>query len=242
MSRRPGRRSFGFVPWLASLVVEVLVRTWRFDLVSGGDAFARLLEEKRPVVWCLWHNRIAAGAGLLLRRIVPSGMDLMLVSSPSRDGNFSAAIVAAHGVRVIRGSSSRGGARALLGVIRAIREHGTSPIMVPDGPRGPAYRIKPGTLTVAGKTGRPIVCVGLSANRAWVLGTWDRLILPKPFARISVAVAEPREVPERLAPEESEALCERFDRLLDGLTREAEAAAGATDPWAEGDEEVSAGG
>lgn len=233
MASRPNRSSYGFVPWLAGVVIGLLSRTWRFDLVEGRESLERVLAAREPVVWCLWHNRIAAGAGLLIRRMVPSGMDFTLLSSPSRDGDLSAGIVAAHGVRVIRGSASRGGARALLEVIRTIREHGTSPILVPDGSRGPAYVLKAGTLKVASKTARPIVCVGLAARRAWVLGTWDRLIVPKPFARVAVAVAEPREVPDRLSPEESEELRRDLEGLLDRLCRNAETAVGARDPFGE---------
>lgn len=240
MSNRTTRYSYGFVPWLASVLVDLLARTWRFDFAQGGAVFDGVLAKREPVVWCIWHNRIAAGAGLLIRRIVPSGMDVTLLSSPSRDGSISAAIVSGHGGRVIRGSSSRGGARALLEVVRTIREHGTSPIMVPDGPRGPVYRAKAGTLTIAGKSGRAIVPVALAARRAWVLGTWDRLIVPKPFARITVAVAEPIEVPAKLSVEESDRMREELDELLGSLHRTVEAKAGATDPFAE--PSVNAGG
>jgi lysophospholipid acyltransferase (LPLAT)-like uncharacterized protein len=238
MASRPKRSSYGFVPWLAGVVVGLLARTWRFDVVEGREVFERVLAAREPVVWCLWHNRIAAGAGLLIRRMVPSGMDFTLLSSPSRDGDLSAGVVTAHGVRVIRGSASRGGARALLEVIRTIREHGTSPILVPDGSRGPAYVLKPGTLKVASKTARPIVCVGLAARRAWVLRTWDRLIVPKPFARIAVAVAEPREVPDGLDAEGLSVLAGEVQETLGRLCRRAEAAAGATDPF--GAQEASA--
>lgn len=240
MSTRTTRYSYGFVPWLASVVMDLLARTWRFRFVEGEAVFDAVLAKGEPVVWCLWHNRIAAGAGLLIRRIFPSGMDVTLLSSPSRDGSISAAIVSGHGGRVIRGSSSRGGARALLEVVRTVREHGTSPIMVPDGPRGPAYRAKAGLLTIAGKSGRAIVPVALAARRAWVLGTWDRLIVPKPFARIAVAVAEPIEIPAKLSAEESDRRREELDALLGRLHRTAESAVGATDPFAE--EPVSAGG
>ena len=232
-SRATGR-SFGFLPWLASRVLRLLARTWRFELVEGREAFEGVLEEGEPVIWSLWHNRIAAGAGLLIRRIAPSGMDLALMASASRDGRFAAAAVADDGVRIVRGSSSRGGAGALRGVVRLIRRHRSSPVLVPDGPRGPAYRFKPGTFTIAAMTGTPIVYVGLATRRAWVLRSWDRLVVPKPFARIAVAVAGPVPVPAEAAqdPEVAEALAREAEERLDALCRAAEAAAGTEDPFA----------
>lgn len=232
MTSRATRYSFGFVPWLTSVFVDLLVRTWRIEVVEGEEELERMLAESEPVIWCLWHNRIAAGAGLLIRRMVPSGKDFALLSSASRDGALSACVVAAHGVRVVRGSSSRGGARALLDVIRTIRRHGTSPIMVPDGPRGPAYHLKPGTLRIAARTGLPVVCVGFAARRAWVLGSWDRLIVPKPFARVAVTVGEPLPVPDDLAAEEEERVRRQVEERMGELNRRASAAAGVADPFA----------
>jgi lysophospholipid acyltransferase (LPLAT)-like uncharacterized protein len=155
--------SYGFVPWLASAAVGLLARTWRVDVVEGREVFEGVLARREPMIWCLWHNRIAAGAGLLVRRMVPSGSDYTLLTSASRDGALSAAVAAGRGMRVVRGSSSRGGARALLDVIRTVKGHGSSPILVPDGPRGPAYEVKPGVLKIAAKTGLPILSVGFAA-------------------------------------------------------------------------------
>lgn len=228
----PSAVRYGFVPRLASLLVRLLSRTWRIELVEGEEVFDRLLAERRPAVWCLWHNRIVAGTGLLIRRIAPAGADLTLLTSASRDGDIAAAVIAGQGLGVVRGSSSRRGARALRELMRAVHARGTSPIMVPDGPRGPVYRMKEGTLATAAATGLPVFCLGLAARRAWVLGSWDRLIVPKPFARIAVAVAEPIPVPRRPTAEEAGALVGRIERTLHRLDRTAEAAVGTTDPWA----------
>lgn len=234
---RPSRggRARALAPKLAHLLVAALSRTWRLEIVAGRDVLERVLAGGEPVVFCLWHNRLVAGAGLLLHHMAPSGIDLTVVVSASRDGDIAAGFAARYGARVVRGSSTRAGARALRGVIRAVRLHGSSPIVVPDGPKGPVYRFKPGTLAIAGATGLPILCVGMAACRASVLRSWDRLIVPWPFTRIAVAVAEPRPVPAGLSREEAELECRALEAELGGLGRRAEAAVGASDPFDSGD-------
>lgn len=229
----------GPLPWLVRVVFRALVRTWRVEIVAGEDVFAELLASRRPVVWCLWHNRIVAGAAFLVRHMVPAGIDLAMMSSASRDGGLPAAVVAGHGVRVVRGSSSRGGARALRELVRLARVERSSPILVPDGPRGPVYRIKPGVIAASAATGAPILCAGFAANRAWVLGSWDRLVVPKPFARVTVALAAPLSVPRRPSAAESDRLTRELEERLHDRDRIAEAAAGMADPW--GAEERTSG-
>lgn len=231
MASQATASSYGFVPWLASVAVGLLARTWRVDVVEGREVLERVLTRREPMVWCVWHNRIGAGAGLFVRRMVPSGTDYTLLTSASRDGALSAAVAAGRGRRVVRGSSSRGGARALLDVIRTVKGHGSSPILVPDGPRGPAYEVKPGVLKIAAKTGLPILGVGFAARRAWVLRSWDRLIVPKPFTRIVVTLAEPLPVPDGLSEEELGRVAGEVKEILDRLCRRAEAAVGASDPF-----------
>lgn len=218
--------------WLLDLVLRLLARTWRLDVVEGAEILDGVVGGGRPVVFCFWHNRIVPGAGLLLRRIAPAGMDVTLLSSPSRDGELSTRFMRRHGARVVRGSSSRGGARALREILRVVRRHGSSPIVIPDGPKGPAYRFKTGVLGASQMTGAPILLLGFAAERAWTVGTWDRMILPRPFSRVAVAVALSDPVPRGLSDDAVEARRRAEEERLAALNRTAEAAVGARDPLA----------
>jgi lysophospholipid acyltransferase (LPLAT)-like uncharacterized protein len=220
---------------LMGLLIRALARTWRLEWVAGREVFEEVLDAGRPVIFCFWHNRILPACGLLLRRVVPAGTDLTLVSSPSKDGELSARFMARLGARVVRGSASRRGARALREVYQVVARHGSSPILIPDGPKGPAHQFKAGVVGLAQLTRAPVFLMGYAPSRSWTLGTWDRMLVPKPFARIAIAVAPPREVPRELSQEEVERERAAFEARLGELTR---AAAAAVSPGAIG----SAGG
>lgn len=227
---RLGSLGLTLVVGIVDLMVGVLSRTWRFEAVAGEEVLGEVIDTRSPVVFCFWHNRIIPAAGLLVRRIAPAGMDLTLLSSASRDGELSARFVRRHGARVVRGSSSRGGSKALRAMLRLIRSHGTSPILIPDGPKGPAYRFKAGVLGLSRMSRTPVLLMGFAASRSWTVGTWDRMVFPRPFARVAVAVDPPREVPRGLSDEELERERAACEERLGELTRRAEAAVGALDP------------
>ena len=110
----------------------------------------------------------------------------MLISTHA-DGEIIARICEALGYRTIRGSTSRGGARALVEITRTL-ERGIEVAITPDGPRGPPHSIAPGTLYAAQRSNAPIVPIYVHASRAWHLATWDSFMIPKPFARLTIRV------------------------------------------------------
>ena len=122
--------------------------------------------------------------------------------SRSGDGEVLARVARRTGFDVIRGSASRGGVFGLRQVRRAVRAQGMSVATVTDGPRGPVYKCKPGTLLMAKISGAPILPVAFAPDRCWRLGSWDRFIVPKPFARVVFAVGEPFDVAEGLSSDE----------------------------------------
>ena len=166
----------------------------------------------------------------MIETFVRRGYPLVLVASRSRDGELVARFARAHGVGSVRGSSSRGGRAVLSGSYRALVEDRTAPILIPDGPRGPAYELKPGAVALSQMAGAAILPLGFAARRSWIVGSWDRLIIPRPFTRIAVAVGEPVAVPRKLSSEEREAARLHCQDALDRVTRTAEAAVGASDP------------
>lgn len=165
--------------------------------VEGDKAFLDGFQQgRRPYIFLMWHNRLPAffvWAGRFQLRNPRFRMDSIV--SSSKDGEFLARIIRENGGGVVRGSSSRDAAQAVRGAIQAIEE-GANIATVGDGPRGPRYRLKPGTVMLAKATGAPIIPVTWACNRAFQLHrSWDQLMVPLPFSTIRFRFDAPVEVP-----------------------------------------------
>ncbi|RMH05003.1 MAG: DUF374 domain-containing protein [Planctomycetota bacterium] len=205
----------GLGPWF----LRALSATWRVRRVGAEET----IESGRPLTYGLWHESIPAGVALHRRY----GLTVMI--SSHHDGELITRIVERLGFRTARGSSTRGGSRALREMLAASR-HSNGLVLTPDGPRGPAHSIAPGVFFVAGATGRPLVATGFAASRAWRARSWDRMMLPKPFARVVVAYAEPIPV-SRAAAREEELLAPLRERLAAAFDSAHAAAAATLQRW-----------
>ena len=172
-------------------VVGALGSTWAWS-IDGADHFDELLRAGRPPILALWHGRILP-ATLYWR-----DRGIVAMTSQNFDGEWIARLMARFGYRAARGSTSRGGARALVQLRRELKGRHAVAFTV-DGPRGPARVAQPGALWLAGATGLPILPFHIEASRYWSARSWDRGMIPKPFARISVAIGDPFEVPDTAA-------------------------------------------
>jgi lysophospholipid acyltransferase (LPLAT)-like uncharacterized protein len=143
--------------------------------------------------------------------------------SPSVDGELAAMMVRRIGGSVIRGSSTHTGARALRDYYQALTRDKLSPIITPDGPRGPRFKFKPGAILLAQMSGRPMLPLAYAASRAWLI-KWDKFVIPKPFARIALAVGPPRYVSRTLDPAALERLQADMEAELKRLYEEAQSA------------------
>lgn len=187
---------------LAALGVPVgdaLVRLWwstcRVTAVVDGHHLVAAAATG-PVIPVYWHAHQLFCVRHLLRGGVP-GLATGFLISPSVDGEIPARLAGRHGARVIRGSSSHTGLRALRDYYAALQQ-GVSPAITPDGPHGPRRVCKPGAVLLSQLSGRPVIPLACHARHAWRLRTWDRFVLPVPFSRITVAVGEPLQVPKGL--------------------------------------------
>lgn len=168
---------------LGPLLASILARTWRFEICEE-EFWHRLVEERAGFVFVLWHEALLP----LLWRHRRQGV--AIVVSEARDGQYLADYAAGIGYRLIRGSSTRGGTRALLSAVRELRE-GAIVAFTPDGPRGPRREMKPGVVAAAQRAGVAILPIHADADRAWRFRSWDRFMLPKPFARVRIAYGKP---------------------------------------------------
>jgi len=201
----PSRR----VVWLAragAVLLRLLGLTWRIR-VSHDHALRSCRTTKRPLIFMLWHGQLLP----LLYHHRGEGVAVMI--SEHADGEIIARIATSLGYRTVRGSTSRGAARALLAAARAVTE-GHDLAITPDGPRGPVKSIAPGLAVVAQRTGAPVIGVVATAPRAWRLKSWDSFMIPKPFARVSIAYSDEARVVAGDAREAADAV----ERLRDVMT------------------------
>lgn len=171
---------------LAAPALRVLATSWRIRTVAE-ERWRPLYAARRPHVFLLWHEALLP---LLWHH---RGQSIAIVVSEARDGQYLADFAASLGYRSVRGSSTRGGARALLGAVREL-EAGYAVAFTPDGPRGPRRELKPGVIAAAQRGRSIVVPLHARADRAWRLHSWDRFMIPKPAALVRIVYGRPFEV------------------------------------------------
>jgi lysophospholipid acyltransferase (LPLAT)-like uncharacterized protein len=172
-------------PPLAAVAVRALGATLRVTEV-GVDALQPRWAAGQPLIYAVWHGRILMIPWLTARlRRTRGARAVRVLASRSRDGELVARWVVRFGLTVVRGSSSRGGAGALRALAASVRA-GEDVAVVPDGPRGPRERLQAGLVVLASVTGAPVVPLAFAARPARRLASWDRFLVPLPFARAAV--------------------------------------------------------
>ncbi|MEL6599049.1 MAG: lysophospholipid acyltransferase family protein [Pseudomonadota bacterium] len=205
--------------------------------VDAGPLRDRALADGVGMVYGIWHGRM-----LFATRDLFSGMKFTVIVSRSEDGAGATRILDAWGIGAIRGSSAsqrnpskdKGGREALSGAIGFLKDTPNGALgLTPDGPRGPRFTCKPGIAAIASRAGRPVVVVGASASPAIEVRSWDRFLVPLPFARIAIRWSEPLDPPEDLGRDAVEAYLDRINSALRAKTREADEICGRTARLAE---------
>jgi hypothetical protein len=144
------------------------------------------------------------------------------MSSDSFDGEYTGRIIRKFGFVKVRGSSSRGAVRGLLGMRRAVEEGATVAFTI-DGPKGPRYVAKPGPVLVAKSTGAPMVAFHIALQNPWVLKTWDRSMIPRPFSRALMRISTQIRVPEEIRDHDRDACHAQLQQALDRVREFSEA-------------------
>lgn len=176
---------------IASPLLAALCRTYRWK-ISGAEHYDGVLASGRQPILALWHGRILPGLHYFRNR------GIVVITSRNFDGEWIARILRRFGFGTARGSTSRGGAGALVQLRRDLAS-GRPVAFTVDGPRGPARAVQPGAVFLAGATGHPIVPYHIESDRHWTLRSWDRTQIPKPFATVALAIGEPLIVPATTA-------------------------------------------
>jgi lysophospholipid acyltransferase (LPLAT)-like uncharacterized protein len=219
-------RNPAIIKWIGFLGAA-LIHWWvgtlsiRLRTVNGQPLFpVQAGFNEGSCLYAFWHENILAPCGYFGRR------DIHVLIGEHADGEMIAQIAGRLGFGLIRGSSTRGGIKAMRQMIRA--SAGNHIVVMPDGPRGPRRHIEPGLLYLASRTGLPIILVGIGHDRPWRLKTWDRFCLPRPFSRAIVLAAEPIRIPEDAKKEQLEEYRLRLETMLSDLTDFAEQLASAS--------------
>ncbi len=168
--------------------MAMLAKTLRVDL-RDDSGFGDPDSKEPPVILIMWHNRIFA-APPFWKILYGGHRPCVALTSASHDGDMVAKAMAVFGIGAVRGSSSRRGVAALVGLKKALRE-GKDICLTPDGPRGPRYHFQAGALKLAESTGAALVPIHVRFGSAWRLKTWDRFVIPKPFSRLQVTFGPP---------------------------------------------------
>jgi lysophospholipid acyltransferase (LPLAT)-like uncharacterized protein len=206
-----------FFPRAGLILVNLLSRTYRYCLV-GTHNEQQAMDAYGSVVYASWHQRFFPGITFFATR-----QPIAIMISQSRDGEMIARVVDILGWQAVRGSSSKGGMRALK-EIRQLTAKGYRIGHIVDGPQGPFGVVKPGLITIAQFAGAPILPAIVSAQRRWVFNSWDRFMVPKPFSKVFLRFATPIVVPRRLDADAFETLRQDVEKRIKELVIE-------TDNW-----------
>jgi lysophospholipid acyltransferase (LPLAT)-like uncharacterized protein len=194
-------------------VVRLLGSTLRVSISFEEGAQETL--EQRPLIGSFWHSCIIPAT------YICRNLGVRVMSSNSYDGEYMGRIIRKFGFVAVKGSSSRNAVRALLGLRRALGD-GWSVAFTLDGPRGPRHKVKPGPVALGRSSGVPLTMFHAAVDKAWVLHTWDRLMIPVPFSRVLVRFGKLVHVPEKAGDAEMERYTAELQASLDRVCAFAE--------------------
>jgi len=201
-----------------ALLVRALMSTVRVHFYNAEE-LVEAYRANRPVIYCFWHGRMIVAVHSHRFR------NIGILISQHRDGEYVHQVASRLGYQTFRGSSTRGGAR---GVLRLIKHGGKGHeiAITPDGPQGPRYQVQAGIIYAAMKSGLPIVPAGIALARYWQLPSWDKFQVPKPFTDAYIDIERMIHVPADLDEESAEQYRQRLQEAMAAASRRAEERAG----------------
>jgi lysophospholipid acyltransferase (LPLAT)-like uncharacterized protein len=208
------RIALHLISWTGFLVIRLIGPTLRVAVSFEEGAPKNL--ETRPMILSFWHSCIFPAIYLW------RNLQIRVMSSDSFDGEWTGRIIRKFGFVKVRGSSSRGAVRGLLGMRKEIGQNSTVAFTI-DGPRGPRYVAKPGPVLLARATGAPMVAFHIAVENSWTLNTWDKVMIPKPFSRALLRISRQMVVPADANDAERERFHGELQAALDRVQEFAEA-------------------
>ncbi len=192
--------------------IRILGATTRFE-VRGLENWESIAAAGKHPIYTFWHDRIFLGTYFWRDR------GIVIMTSQSFDGEYIARFIQRFGFGAIRGSSSKGGVRALIELIRLMHSGHPAGFAV-DGPRGPKYEVKPGPVFAAKKSGNPIMPFVIEAKHYWTVNSWDKMQIPKPFSKALLTIGEPIYVSSKEDNAGMKSILAELQKSLDDLLRQ----------------------
>jgi len=206
------RVQISFASWIGALAVLLIGRSLRWE-VFGWENYEAARRMGKSLIFTCWHCEIFSATWFWRKR------GIVVMASRNFDGEYITRIIETHGYQGARGSSSRGGPRALVEMIRALRRGREIGVTV-DGPRGPRHTAKPGVVLLSKATGAPILCFHVAPRRAWIFRkSWDKTEIPQPFSHTAIFIAPPLVVPPDADGQEQAQKLQEVQTTLDDLTK-----------------------
>lgn len=194
-------------------IVTLYAGTWRYE-VRNRHTYDKLISEGKRVVMAIWHDQ------LLPCTFFHRNEGMVTIASDSRDGDLITYALNKWGFRAARGSSTRGGVKAALKAVKLSTEYNVPCAITVDGPKGPRHEVKPGAAFIAKKLDKVILIGLMSARHFKRFNSWDKFILPLPFAKITVTYSEPIFISESTDEKEIENDTKNLQKRMTELTRE----------------------
>jgi lysophospholipid acyltransferase (LPLAT)-like uncharacterized protein len=219
--REFGTLLYPCIGWIGSLVVRILIGSLRMK-IEGEEKIGAIIGRGNKVIYAFWHGQMLSVAYTHRHR------NIHILISDHRDGEIISQITKRLGFSSIRGSTTRGGARAVMNILTKLNDRFHLAI-TPDGPRGPRWKVQQGVIYIAQKTGLPIVPFVNGTDRFWELSTWDRFRIPKPFSKGLVIYGDPLMVPGDLDRDGVRRKVNELEDRLVSLSRELDARLGVSE-------------
>ncbi|HUM06445.1 MAG TPA: lysophospholipid acyltransferase family protein [Terriglobales bacterium] len=203
------------ISWAAYLAIALIGPTLRYAVSWEEEPSQPDATFEKPVIYSFWHRAVFPATWIWRKQ------KIAVMVSRSFDGEYIARIIERFGFQAVRGSSSRGGSAALLGM-KGVLEQGETVAFTIDGPRGPKYIAKPGPVKLSKISGLPMAAFYVALSDAWVLNTWDEFMIPKPFSRALVRLSRKTVVPSDASEEQMAEYRAQLQAMLERVTRFAE--------------------
>lgn len=219
----PARRfAYALIKPIVKLLFGLIWSTCRVVRIEGEAHVTQVSADKKPFIPCYWHQHHFY-CTWYMRQLIKRGLKIGFLISPSVDGEIPAQLAREWGGEVIRGSTTRTGAQAMRDMYNIVVKQGISPVSTSDGPTGPLHIFKIGDILLSQLTQAPLLPLSYAADRAWYMKSWDRFIIPKPFARIAITIGAPLTVPKGLTTDALEPYRMQMQNRLRDLTERATA-------------------
>jgi lysophospholipid acyltransferase (LPLAT)-like uncharacterized protein len=205
------RLKFWLVSLLSYWIIQIIGRTLRYE-VRGWENYEAIRAANKRIIHAFWHGRIFPGTYFFRNR------GIVVMTSRNKDGEYIARVIRRLGYGAARGSSSRGGRRALVEMMHELQDNRDVAFTL-DGPRGPRYIAKPGAIWLAARTGHAIMPFHLAPEKSWVFQSWDRFHIPKPFSRVLLEIAPAIYVKPDATAQEMEELHQKLQLVMTDLLR-----------------------